>query len=200
MMLSRKFDDALAFASGLHRAQKRKGTDIPYIAHCLAVSSLVLEHGGDEDAAIAGLLHDAVEDQGGDEILREIRKRFGDAVADIVADCTDAWAIPKPPWRERKEAYLRDLPSKGPASLLVSLADKVHNAAAIAHDFSIHGDDLWGRFNGGREGTIWYYENLRDIFGVCCPGPLQQRLARDVAAFSTVHRQGAPKEAGRTSR
>ncbi len=193
MTLSSRFDDALVLSSQLHRGQTRKGTTIPYISHCMAVSSLVLEHGGDEDAAIAGLLHDAVEDQGGEATLRIIRERFGDAVADIVADCTDAWVTPKPPWPERKEAYLRNLPGKGPASLLVSLADKAHNAAAIAADYRLLGEALWSRFNGGRDGTIWYYESLRDIFAACLPGKLQQLLARDVAAFAET-RQGVSRE------
>src|SRR5690242_9147657 len=103
MILGRRYDDALAYASALHREQMRKGTEIPYISHLLAVSSLVIEHGGDEDQAIAGLLHDAAEDQGGDATLREIRSRFGEDVAKIVSDCTDAWTEPKPPWRARKE-------------------------------------------------------------------------------------------------
>jgi (p)ppGpp synthase/HD superfamily hydrolase len=149
MPLSDRFDDALAYASRLHREQTRKGSDIPYVAHLLAVCSLVIEHGGNEDQAIAALLHDAAEDQGGEPRLSEIRARYGAAVADIVADCTDAWTEPKPPWRPRKEAYLAALPSKPSASLLVSLADKVHNASAILGDYQVLGDKLWDRFKGG---------------------------------------------------
>ena len=110
--LSQERSDALRYAHELHLSQVRKGTTIPYIAHLMTVSALVLEHGGDEDQAIGALLHDAAEDQGGAKTLDEIRKRFGDAVAAIVADCTDAWAEPKPEWRPRKEAYLAKLPSK----------------------------------------------------------------------------------------
>jgi HD domain len=116
MELTRRYDDALLYASNLHREQKRKGTEIPYMSHLIAVSSLVMEHGGDEDPAIAGLLDDAAEDQGGEATLAEIRRRFGDAVADIVADCTDSWIDPKPEWRVRKEQYLAKLPQKPAAS------------------------------------------------------------------------------------
>jgi (p)ppGpp synthase/HD superfamily hydrolase len=180
---STNFDDALAFASGLHRAQVRKGTPIPYVAHLLGVCSLVIEHGGTEDQAIAALLHDAVEDQGGSPRLVEIRGRYGDVVAEIVADCTDAWTDPKPPWHERKEAYLATLRSKHPRSLLVSLADKVHNAEAIVRDHRLLGDDLWCRFKGGREGTIWNYRSLSAIFDEAMPGALADQLARIVRRF-----------------
>ncbi len=130
-MLTGRFDDAFHYAHRLHRSQMRKGTPIPYISHLMTVAALVIEHGGNEDQAIAALLHDAAEDQGGAETLDDIRKRFGDAVAEIVADCTDAWTDPKPDWRPRKEAYLAKLPAKPTPSLLVSLADKTHNAEAI---------------------------------------------------------------------
>src|ERR1051325_6799957 len=123
------------YAARLHREQTRKGTEIPYVSHLLAVSALILEHGGDEDQAIAGLLHDAAEDQGGQARLAEIESMFGPGVSRIVADCTDSWTDPKPPFRERKEAYLAHLPQKPQRSLLVSLADKTHNATAILFDF-----------------------------------------------------------------
>lgn len=183
-MLSDRFDEALAYASRLHRDQRRKGTDIPYISHLMSVAALVLEHGGNEDQAIAGLLHDAVEDQGGEPILEEIHARFGEAVATIVADCTDSWAEPEPPWRARKEAYIAKLPDKDPASLLVSLADKTHNARAILNDYRILGDELWERFNGGKEGTLWYYQTLSEIYIDAIPGPLATELALTVKAFS----------------
>ena len=109
LRLSARFEDALAYAAHLHAGQPRKDTAIPYVAHLLAVCSLVLEDGGDEDEAIAALLHDGPEDAGGHETLEEIRRRFGDRVADIVADCSDTFETPKPPWRERKEAYLAHL-------------------------------------------------------------------------------------------
>lgn len=184
MSLSDRFDDALVYAARLHREQTRKGSRIPYVSHLLAVCSLVLEHGGSEDQAIAGLLHDAAEDQGGATRLNEIRMRYGAAVAEIVADCTDAWTEPKPPWRPRKEAYLAALPSKRSASLLVSLADKTHNASAILGDYRGIGDKLWERFNGGREGTIWYYRSLSEVFDKVMPGALASQLACTVLKFA----------------
>ena len=183
-MLSDRFDEAFAFASRLHRDQRRKGTAIPYISHLMSVAALVLEHGGNEDQAIAALLHDAVEDQGGEPTLEEIRLRFGDVEAQIVADCSDAWGEPKPPWRARKEAYIYKLTKKDPATLLVSLADKTHNARAILNDFRQMGDELWGRFNGGKEGTIWYYQTLSAIYDEVIPGALARELAITVRAFS----------------
>ena len=183
-MLSERFDQAFAYASRLHRQQRRKGTDIPYISHLMSVAALVLEHGGNEDQAIAALLHDAVEDQGGQPVLDEIEERFGERVAGIVADCTDSWDEPKPPWRARKEAYIARLPGKGPETLLVSLADKTHNAKAILGDYRQLGDELWARFNGGREGTLWYYRTLSAFYTDALPGPLASELARTVAAFA----------------
>jgi hypothetical protein len=142
MVLTDRLDDAFRYARQLHQSQVRKGTTIPYIAHLMTVSALVIEHGGNEDQAIADLLHDAAEDQGGAATLAEIRAMFGDAVADIVADCTDAWTDPKPPWRARKEAYLDALTHKPQASLLVSLADKTHNAEAILFDYRALGPSM----------------------------------------------------------
>ena len=150
----------------------------------MTVAALVVEHGGIEDQAIAGLLHDAAEDAGGAETLAEIRTTFGDAVAAIVSDCTDAWTKPKPPWRARKEAYLAALPGKPAQSLLVSVADKTHNAEAILFDYRVLGDALWDRFNGGPDGTRWYYNALADVFSDVMPGRLSDRLSRAVAAFS----------------
>ncbi len=183
-MLTDRFDEAFRYAHSLHRDQTRKGTSIPYISHLMSVAALVLEHGGNEDQAIAALLHDAVEDQGGEPTLQEIRQRFGDGVAKIVADCSDAWGEPRPPWRARKEAYVDKLPKKNPASLLVSLADKTHNAKAILNNFRQMGDELWNRFKGGKEGTIWYYQTLSEIYDEVIPGPLARELAITVKAFS----------------
>lgn len=186
-MLTNRFDDAFRYAHELHRAQPRKGTSIPYISHLMAVAGLVLEHGGSEDQAIAGLLHDAPEDQGGAATLAEIRRRFGDTVGRIVADCTDSWAEEgkkKAEWRPRKTEYLAKLPHKPRDSLLVSLADKTHNAEAILSDYRVLGDDLWSRFRGGADGTRWYYSSLAGIFTSTLPCPLSDRLRRAVAAFS----------------
>jgi (p)ppGpp synthase/HD superfamily hydrolase len=184
IVLTTRFDEAFRYAHGLHQNQLRKGTVIPYISHLMAVSALVVEYGGGEDQAIAGLLHDAAEDQGGAKTLAEIRALFGDAVANIVADCTDAWTEPKPPWRARKEAYLEALPNKPQASLLVSLADKTHNAEAILFDYRVLGATLWDRFNGGSDGTRWYYRALANCFTKAMPGRLSDRLSRAVASFS----------------
>ncbi|WP_291207170.1 HD domain-containing protein [Hyphomonas sp.] len=183
-MLTERFDEALAFASALHRTQLRKGSNIPYVSHLLAVCSIVISHGGDEDQAVAALLHDAAEDQGGEQTLNVIRQRFGENVALIVADCTDAWTEPKPPWRDRKEAYLAALPGKPSRSLLVSLADKVHNAQAIADDRRADGEDVWNRFTGGREGSLWYYRALSDFFSSAMPGVLSNQLRRHVQSMT----------------
>lgn len=180
MALSPRFREALDWAAYLHRSQVRKGTEIPYISHLLAVSSLVLEHGGDEDAAIAALLHDAAEDQGGEPTLREIRRRFGDEVADIVAGCTDTLESEKPPWKERKEAYIASLRTKPLAVRRVSAADKLHNARAILADYRRETEALWQRFTGKRE-TLWYYRALADEFlRAPSPGELAQELDRVV--------------------
>jgi (p)ppGpp synthase/HD superfamily hydrolase len=183
MSLSQTFDDALIFAAGLHRNQTRKGTNIPYIAHLLSVSSRVLVAGGSETQAIGGLLHDAAEDQGGEPTLNEVRKRFGEPVAQIVYDCTDSWILPKPDWRPRKEAYIASLPRKAKESLLVSLADKVDNAEAILQDYRIIGDGIWDRFTGKEDGTIWYYRELSGVFSTVMPCALSAHLARLVAQF-----------------
>lgn len=183
MPLSDTYDKALVYASELHRYQVRKGSNVPYIAHLLSVSSRVLVAGGSEIQAIAGLLHDAAEDQGGQATLDIIHGRFGSNVAQIVADCTDSWTEPKPEWRPRKEAYLSKLPHKSIQSLLVSLADKVDNAEAILHDYRNIGDELWSRFTGSREGTIWYYKSLSEIFSQVFPCALANELSRTVSQF-----------------
>ena len=177
--LGKDFDEALAFASDLHREQRRKGTAIPYVTHLLAVCSLALEMGADEDQAIAALLHDAVEDQGGAPRLFEIRARFGERVARIVADCSD-WdgAGTRPQWRERKQAYLDGLATKPADSLLVVLADKTHNARAIVDDFATHGAALWDRFNAGRAEVLWYYGALAEAFSRSLPGAGAARLGK----------------------
>jgi (p)ppGpp synthase/HD superfamily hydrolase len=158
--LGQRFDDALVYAVDLHRGQPRKGRDVPYASHLLGVTSLVIEEGGTEDQAIAALLHDAVEDQGGLQTLLEIRARFGDHVGDIVEACTDSFEQPKPPWRERKEAYLAHLPEAPRDALLVSVADKVHNARSILIDLRSEGPVVFERFKAGRDGVLWYYRTL----------------------------------------
>ena len=163
-ILTNRFEHALHYAFQLHRAQTRKGTPVPYMAHLLSVAGLVLEDGGDEDEAIAGLLHDAVEDCGGLQTLAEIQSIFGDRVAGIVNDCTDSYSIQKAPWRERKEAYLLKLEHATESSLRISLADKLHNARSLLTDLFRSGEKTWDRFNGGKDGTIWYYQQLLHVF------------------------------------
>ena len=172
MKLSPRFEAALVMATQLHAGQmrkgteeqKRNGTEIPYVSHLLGVSSLVLEHGGSEDQAIAALLHDAVEDQGGKKTLKRIKKHFGPEVADIVDHCTDAYEDPKPEWRQRKETYVDEVPNMPATAALVSCADKLHNARAILSDLREVGDELWGRFTGKKKGTLWYYPALVNAF------------------------------------
>lgn len=158
------FMRAFEFAAKQHSGQTRKASTIPYIAHLMGVASLVLEAGGDEDLAIAALLHDVVEDCGGTPMLKEVERRFGNRVAAIVDGCTDAYEIPKPPWRERKESYIRRLKRESADTRLVSAADKLNNVRAILSDYRAVGESVWSRFNGGRDGTLWYYRTLRDEF------------------------------------
>lgn len=192
MALTDRFDDALVYASRLHRDQVRKGSGIPYVSHLLGVAAIAIESGADEDQAIAALLHDAVEDQGGSGQLLAIRERFGDRVAEIVDHCTDANTEPKPPWRERKEDYIASLAHKPATSLLVSLADKTHNAGAILADLAEHGESVWDRFTGGREGSLWYYEALAEAFRVQLPGAAAERFAALVEEMhQRAGRQGA---------
>jgi len=152
------------FAAEKHKGQTRKASTIPYVAHLMGVASLVLEANGDEDLAIAALLHDVVEDCGGAPMLREVRRRFGKRVATIVEGCTDADTDPKPPWRERKEQYLRHLKTADADTRLVSAADKLNNVRSILSDYRAVGESVWSRFKGGREGTLWYYRTLLNIF------------------------------------
>lgn len=164
MIPSRRFAEAVGFAVELHAQQKRKGTEVPYVAHLLAVAAIAMEHGATEEEAIAAVLHDAIEDQGGAKTGDEIERRFGAGVRAIVEGCTDADVEPKPPWRPRKEAYVAHLAEAPPSVLLVSASDKLHNARAILADLRELGGALWSRFSGGREGTLWYYRSLVEAF------------------------------------
>ncbi len=159
-ILSDRFNDALGYAERLHRHQTRKGNAIPYVAHLLAVSAMALESGADEDVAIAALLHDAVEDQGGIETLEEIRGRFGDRVARIVAACSDSTATDpkaKAPWRDRKEAYLAHLAHADLDIARVTAADKLHNSSAILRDLRRHGPETMKRFGSSPAAILWYH-------------------------------------------
>ncbi|MGB8596159.1 MAG: HD domain-containing protein [Candidatus Sulfotelmatobacter sp.] len=162
--LGPRFLRAFLFAAEKHTGQVRKASTTPYIAHLMGVSSLALEFGGDEDMAIAALLHDVVEDCGGAPMLKAVKRRFGSRVAKIVDGCTDSDRDPKPPWRERKETYIRHLKSADADTKLVSAADKLHNVRSILSDYREVGESIWARFNGGREGTLWYYRALLKEF------------------------------------
>ncbi len=162
--LGPRFLRAFVFAAEKHAGQTRKASTIPYIAHLMGVASLVLEFGGDEDMANAALLHDVVEDCGGKPILKEVRRRFGSRVAKIVEGCTDSDTDPKPPWRERKETYIRYLKTADAETRLVSAADKLNNVRSILSDRREVGESVWSRFQGGRDGTLWYYRALLEEF------------------------------------
>ncbi len=186
MILSPKFEEALVYATKIHSGQVRKKTNMPFIAHLLGVTGIVLEHIGNETEAIGALLHDAAEDAGGRKRLEDIRDRFGDAVADIVAGCTDSDVIPRPPWRERKEAYLDHLPEASPSVLLVSAADKLHNARALLRTYRDHGDKIFERYDDGKAGAIWYYRSLAQVFDSIRPTPLTEELTRVVAEIGKL--------------
>ena len=175
-----RFEEALVYAASLHRDQTRKGSETPYVTHLLAVAAIVGENGGTEDEAVAALLHDAPEDRGGRERLEDIRRRFGDAVAEIVDGCTDTYEDPKPAWRPRKEAYVERVSTASPSVQLVSAADKLHNARSILADLRAVGEELWTRFTGGREGTLWYYRALVEAYAEAGSDAVVEELDRVV--------------------
>jgi GTP pyrophosphokinase len=164
MRLSGMYEEALIYAFRVHSAQVRKGSGVPYVSHVLAVSALALEHGADEEEAVAALLHDAVEDHGA-ALREEIQARFGARVLEIVDGCSDAAGHPKPPWQERKLRYVGRLASESPSVQLVSGCDKLHNLRSIIRDYRTIGEELWTRFNGGKEGTLWYYREVISALG-----------------------------------
>ena len=174
--LGPRFLRAFLFAAEKHKHQTRKASSIPYIGHLMGVASLVLEAGGDEDLAIAALLHDVVEDCGGAPMLKEVRRRFGTRVAKVVDGCTDSDTDPKPPWRERKEKYIERLKTEDADTRLVSAADKLNNVRSILSDYRAIGGEIWSRFSGGRDGTLWYYRTLLDEFSRHEPN----RITRDL--------------------
>jgi (p)ppGpp synthase/HD superfamily hydrolase len=186
----RRFAEAAAYAPEIHTDQTRKGSETPYVAHLLGVASLVLEYGGEEDQAIAGLLHDAIEDVGPEQ-EKIIAERFGPRVAAIVRGCTDAIVRPKPPWRARKEAYIAHLADADSDVLLVAAADKLYNARAIVADLRTFGLAVFDRFQGGEAGTIWYYQTLAREFMRLLPGPLSAELSE--AAGEMVRLTGSAK-------
>jgi (p)ppGpp synthase/HD superfamily hydrolase len=195
-ILTQRFEKALVYASQLHKGQVRKGTNIPYLSHLLAVTAIVLEDGGDEDMAIAALLHDAVEDQGGEPTLLEIKRRFGDRVAFIVDGCTDSYEQPKPPWLERKKEYLEHLRSAPQDVRRVSLADKLHNTRSILFNLRVSGESAWERFSGGKEGSLWYYKSLAKIFRETEDSPMVSEYVRVVEKIEQLAASGSEPPVG----
>jgi (p)ppGpp synthase/HD superfamily hydrolase len=192
-LLSGRFIQALGYAARLHAHQVRKRTERPYIGHLLSVTSIVIEYGGDEEMAIAALLHDAVEDQGGVPRLREIRKKFGKRVAHIVDGCTDSYVEPKPPWMERKRAYVERVARESAEVRLVSAADKLSNVRETTHDLRVYGDAVFDRFTGKKEGTLWYYRALANEFRKVGNSPLAEELDRAVTELESLAGSGRPR-------
>lgn len=191
-MLTERFQRAFGLASEIHARQVRKGTTIPYVSHLMSVAALVLEHGGDEDAAISALLHDAIEDSDdGTRTEARIRVELGDQVADTVVGCSDAIAVPgeaKAPWRERKERYIRRVAGEdAPRVLLVSACDKLHNARSIVADLRTAGVAVWGRFSQRDPAQhLWYYQSLADCYAGRVPEGLTAELNRVLADMRTL--------------
>ena len=178
--LGERFEKALLYAARLHAKQAQKGSRRPYVGHLLGVASLVIRYGGDEDQAIAALLHDAVEDQGGMPTLHAIRRKFGPRVAGIVEGCSDSFTTPKPAWRKRKEQYIAHVRHAPAEVRLVSAADKLDNARTIVSDLRQIGDRVWSRFKGRKDGTLWYYREILAAFEDAGLDPLVEELARTV--------------------
>jgi (p)ppGpp synthase/HD superfamily hydrolase len=182
--LTSKFVEAVQYAAEKHGTQTRKASGIPYLGHLLSVAGLVIEADGTETQAIAALLHDAAEDQGGEETLTEIREKFGADVATIVAECSDTFETPKPPWRQRKESYIRHLPDASDDAILVSLADKLDNARTMLRDFRAHGGELWQRFTvQDPQLHLWYYRSLLEVYTDRVDNWMVDELRRVIAAL-----------------
>lgn len=181
-----RFANALQLAHLLHFQQRRKGSNVPYIGHLLSVAGTVIDYGGDEDVAIAALLHDAVEDQGGLEMLDQLRQQFGDRVADIIFACTDAVETPKPEWHERKSKYLARLKDEPVEVKLVSAADKLHNMRLTLSDIRSDGPGIWAKFNAGREPLLWYYSEVIKAIAEDLPTGLRNALEDTLEALKNT--------------
>src|SRR5437773_4938040 len=190
MKLSKKFEEALVYATRAHGDQMRKKTGIPFIAHILGVAAIAMEYGANETEAIGALLHDAVEDCGGAKRLRDIERKFGKDVAKIVDGCTDTDQTPKPPWRDRKEAYVAHVRHAPMSTKLVSASDKLHNVRAILMDYRQEGEKLWSRFNGGKQGALWYYRALGNAFTGKRIQPLVQEIDRTLTKLELLSNNG----------
>ena len=185
MELTDRFSSAVTLALDLHRSQKRKLSGTPFVAHLLRVAGTVLEHGADEDTAIAAVLHDAIEDQGGPKAREVIRTRFGERVAGIVDECSDTDETPKPPWRERKERYLAHLAEASPSARLISTADKLDNVRSLLGAYRQAGDAIWEHFRGGKDGTLWYFRSVCRILKETGPQSLTDELTRAVEELAS---------------
>jgi (p)ppGpp synthase/HD superfamily hydrolase len=191
MEYSPRIVEAFALTYDLHRTQIRKGSHVPYITHLMGVAAVVGRHGGDEDQFIAALLHDAVEDQGGQETLDLIRRKFGEKVAEYVAGASDSDTEPKPPWQERKEKFIAFARTAGPRQKLIIAADKLHNARSIISDLGERGNDVWKMFKNGREGTLWYYTEMVHALSYNWSHAVLRELAD---AVDQMHRRAAELE------
>jgi (p)ppGpp synthase/HD superfamily hydrolase len=187
-LLTNRFVEALGYAAELHLHQRRKGKGQPYVGHLLGVAAIVIQHGGGEDEVIAALLHDAVEDQGGLPRLDEIREKFGARVARVVDGCTDSYEVSgeKRDWLERKRAYIAKVAHESADVQLVSAADKLANAREILADYRVEGDAVFSRFQGRKEGTLWYYRALVDVFRKAHVSPLIDELDRVVTELESL--------------
>ena len=197
MPYGERFEEALLYAARLHRDQTRKGTEVPYVTHLLAVAAIVGENGGTEDDVVAAILHDAPEDRGGKDRLEDIRARFGDEVAEIVDGCTDTYEDPTPEWRPRKKTYVAHVAKASPSVRLVSAADKLHNARSILADLRGVGNELWNRFTGGKEGTLWYYRALVEAYVEAGSNPVVEeldRVVREIEALAGRDEAAKPRE------
>lgn len=184
-----RYQSALAYVALKHHDHLRKGTTTPYLSHLMSTSALVMEAGGTADQCIAALLHDTVEDRGGEKAAKELRDLFGDVVADIVLGCSDTTDKDNETrtWRERKRDYIRHVAAAPTDVHLVSCADKLHNARCILADYRVLGDALWTRFNADGDNTLWYYETLIETFaGLAKPPPHLDELRRTVAALRAL--------------
>ena len=195
--LGPKLQEAFRYAAEKHEGQTRKQTAVPYLSHLMAVTSLVLEAGGDEEMAIAALLHDVVEDCGGMPRLREIHRAFGKRVARIVEGCTDSFVNPKLPWMVRKADYLKRLKHHDAETRLVSASDKLHNVRTVISDYRKNGESIWKRFNGGRDGTLWYYRALNHEFQRRKQNRITRELAIAVAELERVTGAGRGRKSAR---
>ena len=181
--LGERFREALVFAAELHASQRRKLSDVPYLSHLLRVAGIVLQYGGSEDEAVAALLHDAIEDQGGANAREEIRRRFGDNVVDIVEGCSDTDQSPKPPWQQRKEAFLTRLQTATASVRLVTAADKLDNLRSLRASYRKDGNTIWRHFGGGRKGTVWYYRSVAEELDRQEQCPINEELKHALQVF-----------------